>query len=281
MVFQAGSAQLRAARILFGIGESGEQIQLLPADHIGQQKLELIRREILASLDIEVQTPVVESDMDIVLAKFGKRFPTTREMSEFARSQTDLGTRDPDDALLAWVDREEQLFRALEEVIIKDRIREGFAEVDDFISYSLSVQNRRKSRMGHALQHHLAAVFTGSGVQFEEQVRTEGGNKPDFIFPGALQYRDPGFPEDSLLMLGVKSSAKDRWRQILPEAERIKNKHLCTLEHGISENQTRQMQQMSVTLVIPEGIHPTYSDDQRRTLLNLGAFIELVRSRQS
>lgn len=43
-------------------------------------------------------------------------------------------------------------------------------------------------------------------------------------------------------MLGVKSTCKDRWRQVLSEAKRIDNKHLATLEPGISENQTAEMQ---------------------------------------
>ena len=36
----------------------------------------------------------------------------------------------------------------------------------------------------------------------------------------------------------VKSTCKDRWRQVLSEADRIPNKHLFTLEAAISENQT-------------------------------------------
>jgi hypothetical protein len=153
--------------------------------------------------------------------------------------------------------------------------------VDDFIQYSLTVQNRRKSRMGHALQHHLAEVFSRHKVQFKAQAKTEGGNKPDFIFPGESEYYDASFDASLLLMLGVKSSAKDRWRQILPEAARIPTKHLCTLQPGISENQTDQMAGEQVQLVIPSSVHATYTDAQRSKLLSVSGFIDLVRRKQA
>lgn len=154
------------------------------------------------------------------------------------------------------------------------------AEHYERIIASLTVQNRRKSRMGQALQHHLAEVFTRQGLQFKAQARTEAGNKPDFIFPGEAAYQDPVFDASLLVMLGVKSSAKDRWRQILPEAARIPHKHLCTLQPGISENQTEQMLHERVQLVIPASIQPTYSPHQRTRLLDLSGFVGLVREKQ-
>src|SRR5512135_70891 len=48
--------------------------------------------------------------------------------------------------------------------------------------------------------------------------RIEASNKPDFIFPGEKEYRDATFNAALLVMLGVKSTSKDRWRQVLTEA---------------------------------------------------------------
>jgi hypothetical protein len=43
-----------------------------------------------------------------------------------------------------WMEREEILFRTLEKHLLGDQLRKGFAEdVDGFIAFSLSVQNRR------------------------------------------------------------------------------------------------------------------------------------------
>lgn len=280
LVFRRGSARLRAAMILFGIDQSGDRLQLLTEQRIAEQDLDLLRRQVIEELELDIQLPIVETDKELVLRQFGEAFPTTAIMSAFARAQVAGDDLDSDTLLVAWLDREEQLFRALEEVIIGKRLEQGFDSVDDFIKYSLSVQNRRKSRMGHALEHHLAEVFTRAGLRFTAQARTEAGNKPDFIFPGETEYHDPAFDSANLIMLGVKSTAKDRWRQILAEAARIPQKHLCTLEAGISENQTRQMDHEGVRLVVPTSILPTYSDSQRNQILDLTSFISIIHRKQ-
>lgn len=81
-------------------------------------------------------------------------------------------------------------------------------------------------------------------------------------------------------MLGVKSTCKDRWRQVLSEARRIENKHLFTLEPGISENQTAEMGENRLTLVLPKSLHDSYKPVQQASLMQLGQFIELARKRQ-
>jgi len=43
---------------------------------------------------------------------------------------------------------------------------------------------------------------------------TESHAKPYFIFLGVDQYRNTEFSTDRLFMLGVKTSCKDRWRQV-------------------------------------------------------------------
>ncbi len=81
-------------------------------------------------------------------------------------------------------------------------------------------------------------------------------------------------------MLGVKSTCKDRWRQVLSEADRVKNKHLLTLEAAISTNQTREMEYNNLQLVIPEAIHNTYSEMQQKRLINVTEFLEIIQFRQ-
>ena len=183
--------------------------------------------------------------------------------------------------MLAFIDREERIFRAIEKILVAEKLAEGFASVDDFIGYSLSVQNRRKARMGFALQNHLSRIFTARQLRFDAQVVTEIRNKPDFIFPGIREYRDATFDSELLIMLAAKSSLKDRWRQILDEAERIPNKHLCTLERAISVDQTRTMSARNVTLVIPSAFHSTYTEAQQTDLWSINRFIEYVRDLQT
>ena len=71
----------------------------------------------------------------------------------------------------------------------------------------------------------------------------------------------PIWPFDAslLTMLGVKTTCKDRWRQVLAEARRIERKHLLTLETAISGHQTDEMRDNHLQLVVPRGPHGTFS----------------------
>ena len=53
-------------------------------------------------------------------------------------------------------------------------------------------------------------------------------------------------------MLGVKSTYKDRWQQVLAEANRIETKHILTLESTISTGQTDEMQRHLLQSIVPE-----------------------------
>lgn len=249
------------------------------ADHI---RMEFSSRLILEQIGVETEVQD-ENFLEVMLEKFNGKFPATRTFSEFARRTVNgLSIHDnPDDVLVAWMEREEVLFRTLERHIIGDRLKQGFADdVDAFISFSLSVQNRRKARAGSALENHLEFLFRERGIRHSRTAVTEGRSKPDFLFPGHSEYHDPLFPSDRLTMLGVKSSCKDRWRQVLAEAVRIGRKHLLTLEPGISENQTREMKAHRVSLVLPRAIHASYTAEQQGWLMDLVAFIALVNERQ-
>lgn len=281
LVFQKGSAWLRAAQALFGIHDSTSAFDAISRPKLESQEIELLRRQILNELGLEVSVPVKATDEEIMVKKYHRTFPSTKEMAIFARTQVEVDFAFPDEVLVRWLDREEQLFRALENVIIRERLDAGFKTVDEFIEYSLSVQNRRKSRMGHALQNHLAEIFEQRGLRFTPQAKTEGNNRPDFVFPGQKEYHDPSFNAELLVMLGVKSTSKDRWRQVLDEADRITKKHLCTLESGISTKQTDAMRHRHLTLVVPSKLHATYTTSQRGEILDLEGFIETVKYRQS
>jgi hypothetical protein len=81
-------------------------------------------------------------------------------------------------------------------------------------------------------------------------------------------------------LYGVKSTCKDRWRQVLSEADRIDRKHLLTLEPAISLNQTDEMRSKFLQLVIPKQLHVTYLPTQKEWLLSISDFVTLVSKRQ-
>ena len=78
-------------------------------------------------------------------------------------------------------------------------------------------------------------------------------------------------------MLGVKTTVKDRWRQILDEASRIPEKHLFTLSEGVSPDQFSQMEGAGVQLVVPAANVSAFPAAIRPKLLTLVGFIGLVR----
>jgi hypothetical protein len=272
---------------LFGLDEQPSftfQVKEIPEDQ--SSKLDFAARYILDELGIDAEEPESEK-LDTILDQFGIVFPSTADFSRLARnSLTEVNAQDNADAvLMAWIEREELLFRRLERHVVADRLTAGFLadrvpDVDGFIAFSHSVQNRRKSRAGKSLEHHVAALFTARKLAFERGAETEHRNKPDFLFPSRAAYHDPAFRSENLTMLGSKSSCKDRWRQVLSEAERIPNKHLLTLEPGISENQTDEMRAKRLQLVLPASLHTTYREAQRNWLMNIEDFVKMVQARQ-
>jgi EcoRII C terminal len=283
LVFQKNSSWLRCAEQLFGVTSlNPTNFETFSEDALRSTEMGLLGLQIIEALGIsEPFSAVVPNDDDLLMERFGRRFPTTALMSHFARELVgEVDLSNPDEVLVRWLEREEQLFRALEKMIVGEQVRAGFADVDDFLAFSLSVQNRRKSRMGLSLQNNLASLFTTLKLRFEPQGFTEGRNRPDFLFPGSREYRDPDFDVRLLAMLGAKSTLKERWRQVLTEANKISVKHLCTLEPGISLYQTEDIRGHSVQLVIPLSFHKTYLEEQREQLWTIGTFVNFVRTIQ-
>ena len=169
--------------------------------------------------------------------------------------------------------------------IIEERLKTGFysegdVDVEGFIKFSLSVQNRRKSRAGLSLENHISALFDANKIQYSHTPVTENRLKPDFLFPNIECYKNPDFPREYLSMLGAKSTCKDRWRQVLAEADRIEKKHLLTLEAAISTYQTDEMQDKHLQLVVPLSIHKTYTENQQKWLYSVKDFIDEIQEKQ-
>ena len=83
-----------------------------------------------------------------------------------------------------------------------------------------------------------------------------------------------------LTMLGAKRTCKDRWRQVLSEADKITHKHLLTTQPSISEYQTEEMRASNLQLVIPRSLFGSYQPAQQSWLMDVKSFINMVKSRQ-
>lgn len=216
-------------------------------------------------------------------------FPETRIMAEGARNCYNQAYRisnetlilSPDSILLEWIDSEYNLFRCFEEKVYSYICTTTFPTIENFIKTANEVLNRRKSRAGKSLEHHLSNIFTHNELLFEEQAVTEDNKKPDFLFPNAECYHNWNFPTDDLTVLGAKTTCKDRWRQIVTEADRLDVKYLFTLQQGISKNQLKEMTDSNVKLVVPQKYLNSFPIEYRSNLLDLKGFISMVKEKQN
>lgn len=267
--------------------QTSEAFEVREKRHMGNSPLIFASRNILDELGIEIKDYAYDYLGDMI-KRFGDVFPKTKDFSDYARSTLEgvSPTIDADEALVEWIDREELLFRTWEKHLISKQLEVGFiskggdVDIDAFIRFSLSVQNRRKSRVRLALENHVEEIFNANNVKFTRSPVTEHKSKPDFLFPNIESYRNNNFDAANLTMLGVKSSCKDRWRQILDEADRIEKKHLLTLEPAISISQTYAMQAGGLQLVIPSKLQKSYYPLQQVELFSLKDFLRYVMDKQ-
>ena len=217
-------------------------------------------------------------------------FPSSFEMAKAARMiqykmslNNDTVITNPDKALLDWTEEEYRLFRALEHSRYGGIVSGGFTSVDDFIVLANQVLNRRKSRAGKSLEHHLAAIFDVNKIRYTPQGVTEGNKKPDFIFPTIEDYHNALFPVEGLCTLAAKTTCKDRWRQVLNEADRLRDQHkyLCTMQQGISSAQMDEMQDEGVILVVPKPYISSYPKDRQNRIWTIGQFVQYVKNMES
>lgn len=215
-------------------------------------------------------------------------FPETKQMARLARDIYNTAhkitdekiCKNPDFQLLRWIDTEYSLFRNFEEKIYAPIYNTPFQNCQELVKFSNIILNRRKSRAGKSLEHHLATIFTAAKLEYEEQAVTEDNKRPDFLFPGGVAYHNLLFPADKLVFLGAKTTCKDRWRQVLNEADRIETKYLFTLQQGISKNQLREMQHEHVKLVVPAPYLSSFDKEFQQEIETLSSFIEIVKAKQ-
>lgn len=202
-----------------------------------------------------------------------------REIQNKVYNHIEYIQSDPDRKLIEWTNLEYTLFRALENARYESVLHDGFKSVDEFVKTANIILNRRKSRAGKSLEHHLAAIFDGNKIKYTAQPVTEGNKKPDFIFPSKEAYHDSNFSVDKLISLAAKTTCKDRWRQVINEADRLKGKpkYLCTLQQGISGAQMDEMQKENVILVVPKPYIKTYPFDRQSRIWTLSKFVKYIK----
>lgn len=209
-----------------------------------------------------------------------REFPDTATFSTVTRESIlacvqAFTSQTMDNRLMLLMDREYALFRMVERMLCQDEICRQFRSVDDFLSTAARIMNRRKSRAGRALENHVGYLLQDAHIPFDARPTVDG--QPDVLIPGKAQYEDPQWPEDRLYVVGVKTTCKDRWRQVLNEARRVHHKHILTVQQGISAKQLAEMRDSGVSLVVPQKLHSMYPSVDRMEVLTVRQFVDTVR----
>lgn len=135
--------------------------------------------------------------------------------------------------------------------IIDDEIRNKeqikYNELDKFF---LSISQSRKSRAGSAFEFIIREMLVRLDYPFSEQV-VIGGAKPDYVLPSEQYFLER--PLDSIL-LTAKRTLRERWRQIVTEANKAYGYFLATIDTKISQNQIKQTSEHKVYIVVPDSI---------------------------
>lgn len=208
-------------------------------------------------------------------------FPKTEVMSESARnafascSHSKI-SKSADLMFMKWMQSEYELFRMLERKIYQEHVIRLFKDIDEFLKVASSIMNRRKARAGRSLENHFEFLLKKEHIPFDRQAKVDG--VPDILIPSAQAYRDSSYPDNKLILVGLKTTCKDRWRQVLNEAKRIERRFILTLQPGISSNQLMEMKSSNICLIVPEALQKEYPPDTGIRILSIADFLKEARN---
>jgi len=247
--------------------------------------LEIEKSWAVFNLDAETSLESEDDCLNRIFRGFAevlRSFPPTQVFAEEARNAVFSCVRNfdaisLDDQLLEFVRAEYRLFQISERRLCEPEIVRIFKSVDDFLTTAQTILQRRKSRAGRSLEHHVEFLLHREKIPFDIRIDVDG-TKPDVLIPSRKHYLDPEWPTDRLFVLGLKTTCKDRWRQVLKEAPRVPQKHILTLQKGISSNQLVEMEKANVVLIVPKELHHEYPPQFRDGLNSFEHFLSGVRT---
>jgi type II restriction enzyme len=199
---------------------------------------------------------------------------TRRILAECFKHFNDLSA---DESLMKSMEAEYKLFKLAERHLCHADVNRLFLDIDDFLKTASGILNRRKSRAGRSLENHVEEVLLKAKIPHKMRPNIDG--KPDIVIPNEEAYYDLNYPTNKRFIIGVKTTCKDRWRQVLNEGELVKNKHILTTQKGISSNQLNEMHKAKVTLIVPKQLHKEYPKERNITLLTVEEFVSTIRTR--
>ena len=298
LVLYRHGSNLRA--VVAPSGSSAER-RLLDAMNLGDSAIETAFQFLDAPVPDASEAERVASQLALPLAEEGAYEITTHEVFERALKDGHLppardmaiaaadilrtkgqALLDPDDYLTAALAVETDLYFGIERHIHSARLEAMIAarpSVAEVIDFALAVQQSRRSRRGQSLQNHFAEVLRRERIPFSAQCRTEPGETPDFVMPGCAEYHDVTYPEARLRMVACKTTAKERWRQVLHEAARVPEKYMLTLDPDLTDSTLQTMANAAVFAFMPRDLLDLHYGSAPDPIAPrpVGSLIELLR----
>jgi hypothetical protein len=183
-----------------------------------------------------------------------------------------------DSALVKAYSTEYEIFRAVERILCQNEVSgKLFKDIDAFLKVAGRIMNRRKSRAGRSFENHVETLLVNARVPHEMRPNLGADGAPDIIIPSTKAYFDREYPKDRLFVVGLKTTCKDRWRQVTQEGLRVERKYLLTLQKGISRKQLAQMEAATVSLVVPKALHEFYPKDSPVQPLTVESFVSTAK----
>lgn len=243
-----------------------------------------------AAQNLETTTESEDECIDRQIRAFSSTlsgFPSGEVFSETARRilRECIGkfTQLPSDELLVQSNQTEyRIFQSVERRVCQNQVSGRlFKDIDDFIHTAASIMNRRKARAGRSFDNHVEYLLTQAGIPHKMRRSLGTDGRPDIVIPNEEAYFDPAWPEQKLFIVGLKTTCKDRWRQVLNEGLRVRAKYIFTLQQGISGAQLQEMHAAGVSLVVPHPLHRSFPKGSAISLLSVETFIQNVRDQLS
>lgn len=147
-----------------------------------------------------------------------------------------------------------------QKVIDNQIAEEGAVYFRDMDKLLMSIFQSRKSRAGKAFEYIIKELFTRLSYPFSEQVVIEGA-KPDFVMPSEAYFSKK--PLDSIIFT-AKRTLRERWRQVVTEANKGYGYFLATLDDKVTQSQISQAATHKIFLVVPKSIkeaNPVYAGE--------------------
>ena len=129
-------------------------------------------------------------------------------------------------------------------------VRACVERFDDIYSICLRASQARRSRVGGTFETHMHTALTDGDIPHAPQNIFEG-SRPDFVLPDGRTYADAARRKSLSLILTIKTTLRERWRQVASESTGCPL-YLGTLDESVPLATLDQLGKHGIVLVVPE-----------------------------